>query len=41
MTNNPFYTQIILTPIEQYSMSTVTELMICIHPLIEKGGFKI
>ena len=41
MTNNPFYTQIILTPIEQYSMSTVTEPMICLHPLIEKGGFKI
>ena len=41
MTNNPFYTQIILTPIEQYSMSIVTEPMICLHPLIEKGGFKI
>ena len=41
MTNNPFYTQIILTPIEQYSMSTVTEPMVCINPLIEKGGFKI
>ena len=41
MTNNPFYTQIILRPIEQYSMSTVTEPMICLHPLIEKGGFKI
>ena len=40
-TNNPFYTQIILTPIEQYSMATVTEPMICLHPLIKKGGFRI
>ena len=37
MTNNPFYTQIILTPIEQYSMSSVTEPMIWLHQLIEKA----